>query len=269
MEHIQHLLYIAQDNLLLSIIAGLFSAFIESFFPALPLVAIVSANAAIFGMLKGLIISWIGSGIGTMMLFLVVSKFRNIKILKWFLKNNKVDAIIEWVDKKGFGLLFLAYACPFMPSCRATLASALCGKKKMIDFVPPMLAGKFIMFIIISYISEDITGFIHNPIKIALFFALTIISWIIGKRFNKKLEIHEEEIEAGLEKIEENTKKIKKKQEEKRIHKKEIKEEKKYIKKEKREQQKQRKIEEKSKNKKFINMNINKSNKKYKKNKKI
>ena len=42
MEHIQNLLYIAQDNLILSIIAGFFSAFIESFIPALPLVAIVS-----------------------------------------------------------------------------------------------------------------------------------------------------------------------------------------------------------------------------------
>lgn len=233
MEYIQHILYIAQDNLLLSIIAGLFSAFIESFIPAIPLVAIVSANAAIFGMFKGLIISWIGSGLGTSILFLIVSKFRNIKILRKLLKNKKVDAVIEWVDKKGFSILFLAYACPFMPSCRATLASALCGKKKMIDFVPPMLAGKFVMFIIISYISEDITGFIHSPIKIALFIGLALVSWIIGKKFNKKLELHEEEIEAGIEKIEENTKKIKHMQELKREHKKEIREEKKEIKKEK------------------------------------
>lgn len=221
MEYIQHLLYIAQDNLFLSITAGLFSAFIESFFPALPLVAIVSANAAILGMIKGLIVSWIGSGLGTIGLFLIVSKFRNIKILKWLLKNNKIDSIIEWVDKKGFSILFLAYACPFMPSCRATLASALCGKKKLIDFIPPMLSGKFIMFIIISYISEDITGFIHNPIKIALFLALTLISWIIGKKFNKKLEMHEGEIEAGFEKIEENTKKLKEKKELKKELKKE------------------------------------------------
>ncbi|WP_300276046.1 TVP38/TMEM64 family protein [Peptacetobacter sp.] len=227
MEYIQNLLYIAQDNIFLSIAAGLFSAFIESFLPALPLVAIVSANAAILGMIKGLIISWIGSGLGTTGLFLIVSKFRNIKILKWLLKNNKVDSIIDWVDKKGFSILFLAYACPFMPSCRATLASALCGKKKLIDFIPPMLSGKFVMFVIISYISEDIIGFIHNPIKIALFLGLTLISWIIGKRFNKKLEMHEEEIEAGLEKFEENTKKIKEKKELKKELKKENKREKK------------------------------------------
>ena len=260
MQHIQNLLYIAQDNLILSIVAGLFSAFIESFIPALPLVAIVSANAAIHGMLKGLIISWIGSGLGTIALFLVVSRFRNIRVLRWLLKNNKVDSVIEWVDKKGFSILFLAYACPFMPSCRATLASALCGKKKLIDFIPPMLAGKFVMFIIISYISEDITGFIHSPIKIGLFIGLTLVSWIIGKRFNKKLEQHEEEIEASIVKIEESTKKIKHIQEAKREHEKEIKEEKKEQKKEKRNLKKQQK-------KRFVNITIDKSNKKYRKKK--
>lgn len=258
MEHIQNLLYIAQDNLILSIVAGLFSAFIESFIPALPLVAIVSANAAIFGMFKGLVISWIGSGLGTTSLFLFISRFRDIKILRRLLKNQKVDAVIEWVDKKGFSILFLAYACPFMPSCRATLASALCGKKKLIDFIPPMLAGKFIMFIIISYIAEDITGFIHSPVKIVLFIVLTLVSWVIGKKFNKKLELHEQEIEAGIEKFEENTKKIKHMQELKREHKREMREEKKVIKKEKRNLKKQQR-------KRFVNITVDKSNKIYRK----
>ena len=213
-------------------------------------------------MFKGSVISWIGSGLGTTALFLVVSRFRNIRILKWLLNNNKVDSVIEWVDKKGFSILFLAYACPFMPSCRATLASALCGKKKLIDFIPPMLAGKFVMFIIISYIAEDITGFIHSPLKIALFIGLTLVSWLIGKRFNKKLEQHEEEIEASIVKIEESTKKIKHMKEVKREHKKEVREEKKEQKKEKKNLKKQNK-------KRFVNITIDKSKKSIEKRKKM
>ena len=41
------------------------SVFVESFLPILPLVAIVTANAVLFGMIPGLVISWIGSSAGT------------------------------------------------------------------------------------------------------------------------------------------------------------------------------------------------------------
>ncbi|MEI3233435.1 MAG: hypothetical protein V8S33_03210 [Intestinibacter bartlettii] len=53
MQYLQALQNLVQDYLLLSICVGFFSSFIESFIPMLPLVAIVTANAALFGMVKG------------------------------------------------------------------------------------------------------------------------------------------------------------------------------------------------------------------------
>ncbi|HBH4038617.1 TPA: TVP38/TMEM64 family protein, partial [Clostridioides difficile] len=47
MQYIQELLDLTQNYWVLATIIGLLSAFIESFIPALPLVAIVTANAAI------------------------------------------------------------------------------------------------------------------------------------------------------------------------------------------------------------------------------
>ena len=56
MEYIQALQNLVQDYWVLSLCVGFFSTFIESFIPMLPLVALITANAALFGMLKGFLI---------------------------------------------------------------------------------------------------------------------------------------------------------------------------------------------------------------------
>ncbi len=53
-----------------------------------------------------------------------------------------------------------------------------------------MLAGKFVMFIVISYVASDIEGFITSPLKIVSFILLVFLSWKIGNRVNKNLENH-------------------------------------------------------------------------------
>ena len=188
MQYIQELLDLTQNYWVLATIIGLLSAFIESFIPALPLVAIVTANAAIQGLFIGCLLSWIGSGLGTTSLFLLISRFNDSKLFNK-LRNSKTEKAISWMDKQGFKLLFIAYACPFMPGCLVTIASAFC-KKDLKDFVPAMLAGKFVMFIVISYVASDIEGFITSPLKIASFILLVFLSWKIGNRVNKNLENH-------------------------------------------------------------------------------
>lgn len=175
MQYIQELLDLTQNYWVLATIIGLLSAFIESFIPALPLVAIVTANAAIQGLLLGCLLSWIGSGLGTTSLFLLISRFTDSRLFNK-LRNSKTERAISWMDKQGFKLLFIAYACPFMPGCLVTVASAFC-KKDIKDFVPAMLAGKFVMFIVISYVASDIEGFITSPLKIASFILLVFLSW--------------------------------------------------------------------------------------------
>ena len=192
MEHIQGLFNLAQDYLFLTMIVGLFSTFIESFLPILPLVAIVTINAAVFGLGMGLIISWIGSGLGTLALFFIVSKFSDNKFINKY-RNEKTKKIVEKINSKGFKILFIAYACPFIPSCLVTISSALC-KSEIKHFATAMLSGKFIMFIVISYIGSDIKGFITSPVKIILFILIVLFAWFIGNKINSSFDNSEEEI---------------------------------------------------------------------------
>ncbi|MGL5328046.1 MAG: VTT domain-containing protein, partial [Peptostreptococcaceae bacterium] len=88
--------------------------------------------------------------------------------------------------KHGFKLLFIAYACPFIPACLVTIACALC-KTEFKQFVSAMLSGKLIMFIIISYVGSDIQGFVTDPVKMIIFLGVVLLAWIIGNKVNKSL----------------------------------------------------------------------------------
>ncbi len=188
MDHIQALLDLSKDYWFLSMIVGLLSCFIESFLPFLPLIAIVGANAMILGLWGGLIISWIGSGLGTLALFLLISKYNNNKIFNK-LRNKKTEKAISWMQRQGFKLLFIAYSCPFVPSFLVTITSAFC-KREVSEFLPAMLAGKFVMFLVISYPASDLSGFLRSPMKIAIFLILVFLSWKVGSKVNTDLEEH-------------------------------------------------------------------------------
>ncbi len=188
MDHIQALLDLSKYYWSLAMIVGLLSCFIESFLPILPLVAIVGANAMIFGLWGGFIISWIGSGLGTLALFLLIRKYNDNKLFKK-IKNKRVEKAILWMNRQGFKLLFMAYSCPFVPSFLVTLTSAFC-KREVSEFLPAMLAGKFVMFLVICYPASDLGGFLRSPMKIVLFIILVFLSWKIGSKVNKDLEQH-------------------------------------------------------------------------------
>ena len=188
MDHIQALLDLSKDYWFLSMIVGLLSCFIESFLPFLPLIAIVGANAMILGLWGGLIISWIGSGLGTLALFLLISKYNDNKLFNK-LRNKKTEKAISWMQRQGFKLLFIAYSCPFVPSFLVTITSAFC-KREVSEFLPAMLAGKFVMFLVISYPASDLSGFLRSPMKIAIFLILVFLSWKVGSKVNTDLEEH-------------------------------------------------------------------------------
>ncbi|MPM76174.1 hypothetical protein SDC9_123170 [bioreactor metagenome] len=58
-----------------------------------------------------------------------------------------------------------------------------------------MLAGKFVMFLVVSYPASDIKGFINSPTKIGLFLLLVFLSWKIGSKVNASLQENHKEDE--------------------------------------------------------------------------
>ncbi|WP_088042481.1 TVP38/TMEM64 family protein [Bacillus sp. EAC] len=186
-EHFLHLIQQYKDY---GPLIGISIPFLEAIFPILPLVVFVFANAAAFGPLLGFLYSWIGSCLGSILLFYLVRKFGQKRFFSFLNKHQKVKSSIGWIEKRGFGPIFIMFSFPFSPSFLINIVAGL-SRIKITQFLIALVLGKFTMIAVISYLGKDLTSVFGNPIK-ALYIGIFIfVLWIVGKVIEKRMNINE------------------------------------------------------------------------------
>lgn len=170
---------------------GILLPFLEALLPFLPLVVIVVANASSYGLWIGFLLSWIGTVLGSYVVFLIVRKFGKHPKLKRFIQKENVQKLIKWVDMRGLSPLFILLCFPFTPSVLVNIVAGLSHIKKKYYFIV-LLAGKFVMILSMSVLGYDVSSFIKNPLKLVLVVIAVILLWVISKvverRLNKRVE---------------------------------------------------------------------------------
>ncbi|TXL64009.1 TVP38/TMEM64 family protein [Cerasibacillus terrae] len=165
---------------------GIFLPFIESFFPFLPLFVFVFANAAAYGLLQGFIFSWIGSILGDITVFMIIRKLGKKRIFNKLRKNKQVHKVTKWVERHGFGPLFVLLCFPFSPSSVINVVSGL-SKIRVYQYVLAILLGKAVMIFSMAYVGSSIIEFAKNPQKTILIAIFIGMFWLIGKYIEKRL----------------------------------------------------------------------------------
>ncbi|MBY7143070.1 TVP38/TMEM64 family protein [Virgibacillus sp. NKC19-3] len=183
-EFIQQLLHEYES---LGPLPGVLLPFIEALLPFLPLVVFVIANAAAYGLLEGFLLSWIGASLGATVVFLIIRKLRNTKIVKSIRKNKQVKSVTTWLERHGFGPLFLLMCFPFSPSAVINVVAGL-SKISIQQFILAILLGKSVMIFSIAYVGASITEFAKNPVRTIVVGICIVLFWIIGKYIEKRLE---------------------------------------------------------------------------------
>lgn len=171
----------------LAMLIAFLTVVLETFLPLLPLLAIVMANSFVLGMWLGFFISWMASSIASIILYLLANKFSKSKYIKSHIKNEHGEKIYTWIKNQGFNSIFISYACPFIPDFLITVVSGV-ASVNLREFILGMISGKFVMFLLISYIGEDISDLFNNPFKIVVLSMAIIIAWLIGKNINNKIK---------------------------------------------------------------------------------
>ncbi|WP_404408632.1 TVP38/TMEM64 family protein [Jeotgalibacillus malaysiensis] len=183
---------------------------IEAFLPFLPLVAFVVANANAYGVLFGILLSWAGASVGALMVFWLLRRFGHLRLF-YFLSNQKqIRRLTTWVERHGFGPLFLLLCFPFTPSALVNVVAGL-SRISIMQYMLAVVTGKLVMISTISFIGADIVSLIREPIKTAIVLGAIVVLWLVGKRvekmINKKMErdilMHERHRKsAGNERLE-------------------------------------------------------------------
>lgn len=173
-------------------IIGFLLPFIESFLPFLPLFAFVIANASAYGFIFGFLISWSGSVAGAYVVFLIIRKYGRARFMNFMTKHEKVQKLIHWVERNGFGPLFLLLCFPFTPSALVNLVAGLSNISKHY-YLLTVMAGKFVMILTISYVGYDVRALFTQPVRTAIVAIVIILLYIIGKIIEKRLTKRVEE----------------------------------------------------------------------------
>lgn len=166
---------------------GILLPFIEAFLPFLPLIVFVLANAAAYGLLKGFLYSWIGSSVGSILVFLIIRKLGKKRVFQRIHKNKQVHQVTAWLERHGFGPLFLLLCFPFSPSSVINVVAGL-SKISVQQFTLAVFLGKSVMIFSIAYIGSSIFEFAKNPVKTIVVVVCIILFWVVGKYIETRLQ---------------------------------------------------------------------------------
>ncbi len=166
---------------------GIFLPLLEAFFPFLPLFLFVMANANAFGLGWGFLFSWAGSSAGALIVFLLVRRYGDSRPFRFLHSRKQVQSLMGWVERHGFGPLFLLLCFPFTPSAIVNIVAGL-SRINIYQYMLAVIGGKAVMIFIMSFIGYDIVALIKQPIRTALVLVAIGILWYVGKIIEGRLK---------------------------------------------------------------------------------
>jgi uncharacterized membrane protein YdjX (TVP38/TMEM64 family) len=165
---------------------GILLPMLEAFLPFLPLIVFVLANAAAYGFLLGFLLSWAGTCIGSFAVFLFVRWMANKRLKNYLQKRKKLQSMLAWIDRHGFGPVFFVLSIPFTPSSLINVVSGLSNISPKSFFLAVIL-GKMVMISIVTFIGTDWQNIVADPMRIIPIVVGITLFWIVGKVIEKKI----------------------------------------------------------------------------------
>ena len=150
-------------------IAPIVLAMVESFFPPLPLIAIVALSVALGGSIMFLL--WRR----------VVKRF----FWKFASRSPKLEKAQQWVNRFDTSSLFMLTLLPFTPSSFMHLAFGISDFDEK-RYLITMLLGKGVMVALIALFGQSLVSSLKNPVYLVLAILLWAGMYWVSKKFCKK-----------------------------------------------------------------------------------
>jgi uncharacterized membrane protein YdjX (TVP38/TMEM64 family) len=135
---------LTNNNILLILFVMFGIMFLQNLLNFIPIILVMSANVALFGLWKGFLFSLICSVIASTIIFII---FRYI--FKDFKAPTKFDAYREKIENNGFLYVLIARLIPIMPTNIINMVAGV-SSIKLIHYVLATVIGNGIYTLIIS-----------------------------------------------------------------------------------------------------------------------
>lgn len=169
-------------------IAPIVLAMVESFFPPLPLIAIVALNVAAHGGLFGFVYSWVGVMLGGTLMFLFWRRVLKQFFWKFASRSQKLEKAEQWVSRFDISSLFMLSVLPFTPSSFMHFAFGISDFDEK-RYLITMLLGKGVMVAMMALFGQSLVSSMKNPVYLVLAVVIWGAMYWGSKRFCKKHDL--------------------------------------------------------------------------------
>ena len=161
---------------------------VESFFPPLPLIAIVALNVAAHGGFLGFAYSWIGVLLGGTLMFLLWRRVVKRFFWKVASRSEKLEKAQRWVSRLDVASLFMLSVLPFTPTSFMHFAFGISDFDEK-RYLITMLLGKGVMVAMMALFGQSLVSSLQNPVYLILAVVLWGGMYWASKQFCKKHDI--------------------------------------------------------------------------------
>ena len=170
-------------------VAPILLAMVESFFPPLPLVAIVALNVAAHGGILGFLYSWLGVAAGGTVMFLFWRRIVKRFVWKLAVRSQKLQKAQQWVNHFDTASLFMLAVLPFTPTSFMHLAFGISDMDEK-HYLCTVLLGKAVMVAMMAVFGQSLISSLKNPVYLILAAALWGGMYWISKKFCKRHDLN-------------------------------------------------------------------------------
>ena len=164
-------------------LAPIFLAMVESFFPPLPLIAIVALDVAAHGGRFGVVYSRVGVMLGGTLMFLFWRRVLKQFFWKLASRSQKLEKAEQWVSRFDVSSLFMLSVLPFTPSSFMHFAFGISDFDEK-RYLITMLLGKGVMVAMMALVRS-----MKNPVYLVLAVVIWGAMYWGSKRFCKKHDL--------------------------------------------------------------------------------
>lgn len=166
-------------------IFGFLLPFLESFIPILPMFVFVFVNVDTFGLFLGIIISWLGTFLGSFVVFLIIRYFANTKFMDKVKERKEVQKFLGFVNHQGVTPIFILLCFPFTPSSLMNVVAGLSQMKRQTFFII-LAVSNLIAMALTGILGREMHSILESPIRVVLVIVILAGLWIISRKLERR-----------------------------------------------------------------------------------
>lgn len=158
----------------------------------LPSIFISTANGVIFGIIPGVIVSWLAETTGVILSFLLMRTILRDSAEKIIQKSPYLTRLDEFSGEKGFQMMLIARTLPYFPSGILTAIGAV-SRISVKDYMFSNLIGKFPSTALEVVIGHDAVLFHEHMNRLACVVILATLVYVAIWYFHRRKDAKKEE----------------------------------------------------------------------------